>query len=307
MTSTTLNILSEIFESSGIKKLRIDEFWDDLPAGHEAFFEGLESLTIKSISFNVDTLCYMIREHRETIQSLCLGAESDVLRAYHQSNSDPYLRHQPYVHELVDDLRDDGEDNEVNPWLELRELHLIGFDVDKLIEPAHKILRLQNLTSITLETCPGLERALELLATRKDKTGLFLRSTLRLESFSIRHESSNHQFRTRLFDFLGAVRGLTHLSVLLEGDGRSHITELKPMLAAHGSSLRSLVWDERSGKRNSFTTSEPVSEPSHYLIGMIAVHCPHLVELGVSMDWRDFTQKGSFWPNDYNRDVRGLP
>lgn len=307
MTSTTLDILSEIFGSSGIKKLRIDEFWDDRPTGHDAFFEGLESLTIKSISFDVNTLCAMIREWPDTIQSLCLGAESDVLRAYHQSNSDPYLRRQRYVAQLVDDLRDDGEDTEVNPWLELRELHLIGFDVDQIIEPAHKILRLQNLTSMTLETCPGFERALELLATRNDKTGLTLRSTLRLDSFSIRHEGSNQQFRTRLFDFLGTIRGLTHLSVLLEGDGCSHPTELKPMLAVHGPSLRSLVWDERSGKRNSFTTSEPVSEPSHHLIGRITAYCPYLVELGVSMDWRDFTQKGSFRPNDYNRDVCSLP
>ncbi|KAL9029195.1 MAG: hypothetical protein Q9180_007059, partial [Flavoplaca navasiana] len=157
MTSTTLAILSEIFGSSGIKKLRIDEFWDEPPTGHDAFFESLESLTIKSISFNVVHLCAMIREYPDTIQSLCLGAESDVLRAYHQSNPDPHLRRQQYVDELVDDLRDDGEDTEVNPWLELRELHLIGFGVDKIIEPAHKILRLQNLTSMTLETCPGLE------------------------------------------------------------------------------------------------------------------------------------------------------
>ncbi|KAL8875823.1 MAG: hypothetical protein Q9192_008983, partial [Flavoplaca navasiana] len=296
-----------IFKSSGIKKLRIDEFWDDLPAGHEAFFEGLESLTIKSISFNVDSLCYLIREHPDTIRSLCLGAEPDVLRAYHQSSSDTYLRRQQYVDQLVDNLEDDGEEILINPWLKLKELHLIGLDVRKIVEPAHKIFRLQTLTSMTLETCPGLECALQLLATSKDESGSFLRSTLRLESFSLRYEASNQRFRTRLFDFLSAIRGLTHLSVLLESYDRSHPTELKPMLAVHGPSLRSLVWDERSGKRDSFGPSEPVFEPSHHLIGVITAHCPYLVELGISMDWRNFTQKGSFRPNDCNRDVCSLP
>ncbi|KAL8879005.1 MAG: hypothetical protein Q9198_003302 [Flavoplaca austrocitrina] len=46
-----------------------------------------------------------------------------------------------------------------------------------------------------------------------------------------------------------------------------------------------------------------MSEPSHHLIGIITAHCPNLVELDVSMDWRDFTQKGSFRPNEYNRDL----
>lgn len=307
MTSSTLDMLSEIFESSGIKKLRIDECWYDLPTGHEPFFQGLESLTMRSVLFGVDNLCAMIRQHANTLKSLCLGAEFYVLRANHESNFDTYPLRQHYVDQLLDQLGNDGEDIVVNPRLELTELHLIGFDVQKIVDPAHKIFRLQTLTSMTLETCPGLEPAFEFLATSKDESGLCLRSTLRLDSFSLRYEGSNQQFRTHLFDFLGAIRGLTHLSVLHEGTDHSHPTELKPMLAVHGPSLRSLVWDERSGKRDSFTTSEPVSEPSHQLIWRIAANCPYLVELGVSMDWRDFTIKGSFRPNEYNRDVCGLP
>ncbi|KAL9633501.1 MAG: hypothetical protein Q9204_003369 [Flavoplaca sp. TL-2023a] len=301
-------MLQEIFGCPGLKKLRIDEYYDDTFV-RCVYFKDLESLTVKSITFTMNEMSAMMKIHNRTLRYLCLGAESEVLLDYHES-ANTLNRRQRCIDELVDEPdHDDHEDHDIDnaeddrPWLKLEELHIVGFDVHKIIKPSHGILKLQTLTSMTLESCPGLEDAFDLLATDKDKSDLSLRSTLRLRSFSLRHEASNQQFRNRLLDFLGAICGLTHLSVLLEDVSRSHANHLDPMLAVHGQSLRSLVWDERSGRRDSFTTSEPLSAASYQLIGRITAHCPYLIELGVSMDWRDFTQKDSFIPNDYNRNL----
>ncbi|KAI4275563.1 MAG: hypothetical protein L6R38_005846 [Xanthoria sp. 2 TBL-2021] len=242
------------------------------------------------------------------MKSLCLGAESDVLRDYQESNQNSLLRRQEYVDTLVDSLdpHDDDEDQDYSPWLMLQELQLVGLDVCKIIKPASLFLDLHSLTSLTLETCLGLETALDMLATKKNKSGLPLRSGLRLHYFSLRHEASNQQFRARLIDFLSAIQGLTHLLVLLENSDRSRPDDLDPILAVHGQSLRSLVWDERSGKRDLFVPSEETYKPSYLRLATIATHCPNLVELGISMDWRDFTKKGSHDPHSSNRHMTGV-
>lgn len=309
MTSTTLDSLQEIAEVHGITKLRIDNWAEtDFNLAYPNL-PGLESLTTKSINLAVDYLRTLILVQGDTMKSLCLGAESDVLRDYQESNQNSLLRRQEYVDTLVDSLdpHDDDEDQDYSPWLMLQELQLVGLDVCKIIKPASLFLDLHSLTSLTLETCLGLETALDMLATKKNKSGLPLRSGLRLHYFSLRHEASNQQFRARLIDFLSAIQGLTHLLVLLENSDRSRPDDLDPILAVHGQSLRSLVWDERSGKRDLFVPSEETYKPSYLRLATIATHCPNLVELGISMDWRDFTKKGSHDPHSSNRHVCGLP
>ncbi|KAL9035690.1 MAG: hypothetical protein Q9180_004727 [Flavoplaca navasiana] len=187
------------------------------------------------------------------------------------------------------------------PPLSLGTLHLIGFDFSKIIGPSISILELQSLSMLTLETCPGLERAFDILAREKNQSDVPLRSRLQLRSFSLRHEGSNPAFKIRLLGFLCAIRGLTHLSILLEDSTRSHPHDLNLMLAVHGQSLRSLVWDERSGRRDLFVPSEGTHAPGHLWLRTIAQGCPKLVELGISMDWRDFTQKASSEPHLVNR------
>ncbi|KAL8754525.1 MAG: hypothetical protein Q9199_004292 [Rusavskia elegans] len=307
MTSTTLKLLQEIAEVHGITKLRIDNWAETDSNLDDPILPGLESFTTKSINLEVDYLRNLILEHYDTLKSLCLGAESDVLRDYQESNQNSLLRRQEYGDLLVDSLQPYETIEGASPWLMLRELQLVGLDVCKTIKPASLFLDLHSLTSLTLETCLGLETALDILTTEKDESGLPLRSGLRLHYFSLRHEASNQQFRARLIDFLSAIQGLTHLFVLLENSDRSRPNDLDPVLAVHGQSLRSLVWDKRSGKRDLFIPSEATYKASHLRLATIATHCPNLVELGISMDWRDFTKKGSHDPHSSNRYVCGLP
>ncbi|KAL8670575.1 MAG: hypothetical protein Q9168_004888 [Polycauliona sp. 1 TL-2023] len=218
---------------------------------------------------------------------MTVGAESDVLRDYQESNQDTLARRFQFVEDALEYF-DVGKDPEEYPWLHLRELHLIGLDANKILRPTSFILPVECLDVLILESCPGLAAALDMLATEMTQSGVPLRAALRLRSLSVRDESSSQPFRTRLIGFLGAFQGLTHLSVLLENSDRSGPDDLVPMLAAHGPSLRSLVWDERSGKRSSFIPPETLKEPSHIRLQIIAAHCPNLVELGVSMEWKDF-------------------
>ncbi|KAL8993604.1 MAG: hypothetical protein Q9169_006218 [Polycauliona sp. 2 TL-2023] len=196
---------------------------------------------------------------------------------------------------------DVGKRPEGYPWLYLRELHLIGLDANKILKPDSLMLNLECITALNLESCPELDTALDTLATERNKSDVPLRACLRLQSFSLRHENSTQHFRAGLIDFLGAIQGLTHLSVLLENGDRSGPNDLDPMLAVHGPTLRSLVWDERSGKRDSWIPLEPNAEPSHRRLKTIAKHCPHLVELGISMNWEDFMTQGTFSPDRCNR------
>ncbi|KAL8642410.1 MAG: hypothetical protein Q9226_008515 [Calogaya cf. arnoldii] len=310
MTSTTIRVLQES-QLPGIKKLRIDNLEDLNLDEDAAILPGIESFTMRSINRGEEYMSDFIVGHRNTLKCLCLGAELHVLRDYHVSHAFNEAHHdslpirENYVDELIDSLEFLRESDDLRPWLSLRDLQLVGLSVRKFIRPASRVIDFQSLSSLSLESCPGLGTALDTLATESNESGLPLRSCLRLQSFSLRHEYSNQNFRTRLIKFLSAIQGLTHLSILLEDDDRSQPNDLDPLLAVHGQSLRSLVWDERSGKRRSFIPTETASVPVHLRLRRIAIHCPNLVELGISIDWRDFTVDSSFSPYSNNRRLTG--
>ncbi|KAL8853672.1 MAG: hypothetical protein Q9221_001483 [Calogaya cf. arnoldii] len=201
---------------------------------------------MKSISRGEEYMSDLILGHRDTLKCLCLGAETHVLRDYHVSHEFNEFYHdtlpirERYVDELVDSLEFLRESDDLRPWLSLRDLQLVGLNVRKFVKPASKIIDFQFLSSLSLKTCPGLAAALDILATESNESGLPLRSCLRLRSFSLRHEKSNRNFRTRLIKFLSAIQGLTHLSILLENSDRSKPRDLDPLLALTGEAFAPL-------------------------------------------------------------------
>ncbi|KAL8836962.1 MAG: hypothetical protein Q9176_005963 [Flavoplaca citrina] len=179
--------------------------------------KGLKSYTTRSIDDPPFDMFHTIHNHKNSLEYLCIGAEEDVVRDYQESTQDSLSDRQEYIDALAEDFESSVT---AFPPLSLGTLHLIGFDFSKIIGPSISILELQSLSTLTLETCPGLERAFDILAREKNQSDSPLRSRLQLRSFSIRHEGSNPQFRIRLLGFLCAIRGLTHLSILLEDHTR---------------------------------------------------------------------------------------
>lgn len=286
MTGTTLNELLDR-QVPGLTKLRIDSYHLD-GSDDELMVPDVQSFTINSAGYLLT--CPILNTNKaSSLRHLCLGAESGVLRHYHEPDGQLQQLHDEWLDGLLDELEDDDE-QEVEPTnnsdkllLQLSTFELKGFDVGKIIKPDSVMLDISSLTSVKLESCHGLEGAFDVLKAEKGKQGLPLRS------FHIRQESASPQFRAQLLDFLGSLRGLIHLSVLLETEDPSEPQELEQMLVAPGQSLRSLVWDERRGRRDSFVPQQHISYLSPYQLQAVIARCPNLVELGICIDWRSFT------------------
>lgn len=114
-----------------------------------------------------------------------------------------------------------------------------------------------------------------------------LRSDLRLHSFHLRHESSNQTFRALLIAFLEAIHGLSHLSVFLEANESP--PSYRSVLQAHRSSLKPLVWEERTGRQFTFVTRAGSKSQGSQQLEDIAKYCPSLEELVVLVKWKFFS------------------
>lgn len=165
------------------------------------------------------------------------------------------------------------------PVMQLESLSLIGYDLSAFVSGMVKpTVDFNSLSMLTLESCAGLEVALPWL--RKAK------SALRLHTLAIRHENVSNEFLQGLEDLLRSLRPLAQLHVLLEGECDDTI-ELCKVLRVHGKSLRSLIWDERSGPRRHVSMDDTIIPMNHKNLGIVSKHCPGLKALGISLDWTD--------------------
>ncbi|KAI4194006.1 MAG: hypothetical protein LQ348_002729 [Seirophora lacunosa] len=304
MTPSTLGYLANT-QIPGLKRLRIDGYEDDDIELYPSI-RGIESLALNVTSDDLYGLYLgsVLHENSDSLQHLSLGAEIQALRRYHKTDQD----HSDSTPDWLDYLTEEFIQCEVDVYgakqegsggqycLAVNAFELKGLDFSEIINPHSVFLDLPSLTSLKLESCVGLDRAFEVLAAGKNSEGRLSPSELRLRSFHIRQESSSQDFIAHLLDFLSAITGLTHLSVLLEGSAPSPSQRFTSVLVAHGKSLRSLVWDERLVRRTWYIPPQEDIPTPHIQLETIAEHCPYLVELGILVDWRAFTTmyKGGF-------------
>lgn len=168
----------------------------------------------------------------------------------------------------------------------LESLALCALDADAFFRgPMGAGIDFRNLTSLKLESCLGLSQVFPLLlgpdASPPEPTKL-----LRLKAFYLRHEQTTVEFQQSLGDFLCSFSGLQCLHVLLEGC-HGPMGLLLPVVMAHGSTLRKLVWDERSDQRTLTSRSTSMYYRTS-MIEVVSIWCPNLCALGITMDWRDF-------------------
>ncbi|KAI4193997.1 MAG: hypothetical protein LQ348_002720 [Seirophora lacunosa] len=172
-----------------------------------------------------------------------------------------------------------SEGSRESPALKLESCALKGLEADSILQSlGSTLVDVTNLTSLCLEACSGLERALQFLSGIDGGP-----SMMKLQSFVLRHTTADSKFGESLLKFLQSVPSLAHLSVLLESPNQ--VDCLPAVLQVHGQTLKSLVWDEQPIGHN----ARNILIPPCSQLKDILEHCPGLVELGVCLNWEIFT------------------
>lgn len=293
MSSDILEYLDQM-QSSCLETLKISSYSQDTDYEEpdDGEISGIKSFSFNGMdgSFSVQWLANIFYANDETLKHLCLGAESTVSELYNRRNGEVpvNISNDFSVEVLVNELKRQFLDYaEVDlaeaPLLKLDTLELKGLEVSRIIRTDILFQDWRCLTTLAIASCNGLEQAFNVLLYReKNQSALE-----NLCSFYIRHENSSRQFRTLLLKFLGSIPGLLNLSVLLE-------TVIEPqglgsVLAKHGNTLKTLVWEERTQRRDTFIHPLGYKLPWAYQLMSISQTCPNLIELGVFVDWNDIT------------------
>ena len=291
----TLSIVAKHQEAS-INTLSIRRFNGDCEIKDLEHFAagGLSTLRIAELGRGSLSPTELLIRNFSSLRHVVLGSESLIAKPY-----------------ALDGRVDDEEDrraqltdvfahfvNAIAPALSgtstsvvrFESLSLIGLDLFAFVKGSiEPVFDFSSLSVLILESCAGLEAAFPLLmgagaGRRKAKSGL------RLHSLTIRHEDTSDIFSPELEAFLLSLKPLACLHVLLEGTCQVTI-ELDKVLQVHGKSLRSLIWEERSGPRIGLEDETTYVPEDHQNLKLVAKHCPGLKALGIALNWDDISER----------------
>lgn len=155
-------------------------------------------------------------------------------------------------------------------WLEFCGLHLFPILDPKVSGNIGQAIDWSHLSTLSLQSCVGLEAAFELLSDAKHN----VRS---LRSLFLRHQNRGEEFQRGLETFLVGLPPLQNLHVLVSLSPFHQ--ELEPLLKIHGSTLRTFVWDEIA------LNGHTVFPPDLGHLATVSQYCRKLLALGLSWDW----------------------
>jgi hypothetical protein len=219
----------------------------------------------------------LIRASAETLHSLTVGQELDILRSTHREPRSKWADRGEVLNAL----------SFKNILLKLASLRIIGLGVSP--EDSHYFsdsIELSCLRSLTLESCDGSAPLIRQLAATETTDGSAQLGHLNLREFTFRYEAPDQVLVTALEAFLGCTSPLVHLSVLL--DNTNIMPTVNCFIARHGETLKSLVWEGRQQKSPGHssislgTIQDPISE-----LSAIIAKCTELRELSVPWSWPD--------------------
>lgn len=254
---------------------------------------------------------HITANNRHSLEHLTLGCERTLFKLHNTDHgSDVVEELQGFASKIEDGVREAVETLREDKFEEtlpeaphgtiisgaLRSLRLINYALSYSWEPnPGGIIPLFNfdyLITLTLESCFAIyedDTPFQLLSIRGKNPGKTW--TPRLKNFSLRHEAANETFQEPLRLFFAAFKGLINLSVLLEGPGPLMYPEC--FIENHGSTLKTLVWDQRTRRRADASQSTAIFEegtPASFgtkktkfsrFICEISRGCPELRELGL--------------------------
>jgi len=220
----------------------------------------------------------LIRANSETLRSLSLGREAEVLLSNYTAS----------VHRDKDDDEVLGALCLEDTLLRLSSLKIVGLNVS----PAQsdyfsKSIELSLLRNLTIESCPGSATLIRQLGAAVITDGLAEPGGLALKEFTFRHEAPDSLLMGALEAFLSRISPLTHLSVLL--DNTDTMPRVSRFIARHGATLKSLVWSgrhSRPGYQDCSLSLGNIRDPTSELTAILE-NCTKLIELSVAWDWCD--------------------
>ena len=247
--------------------------------------EGLQSLVISDL--NIDQKCEwpsrLIIQNRKTLKDLSLGISSTIAQCSIQDR----LNHKLPI-SFAETAKETLASEPEMEMLSLKSLALSGLNLADIVGRGalgfH--IDIKILTALDVKSCSGLDEALTVLVGTDAST----LSAFKLTSFSLRHEEESPAFAQNLTVFLTSFTGLKHLRLLIEGQRRA--LNKGPILEMHGKTLRTLVWDERSGPRKG-TNSDTALFLKDNGLGLVSQKCPKLIALGLCVRWRPPTSRES--------------
>ena len=234
----------------------------------------------------------VVARNRKTLSHVTLGCEIEIIKSYLGRRPPMALWEASYfTRRLLDGLqvhlphatgRDEAAAEAMMSVLTIESLHLIGIDCSASPQVGTiPMLDSERLTSLCLESCFNLGQSLSALCSRQSPDAPPLLP--RLRSFKLRQEGVDALLRENLKAFFLATDGFVHLSVLLQG---WHCFLPPDCLVNHGSTLRTLVWDQRFSRRTDLDESTDTASLQMMARSLetICHRCPKLVELGLTME-----------------------
>ena len=245
--------------------------------------EGIDFLSIESMDLDrgcCEWAASMLVTNAESLHNLQLGFTNRIARDF-------ALKRRPQHDEmsalLANDLHQILSQRGLDPLihLSLESLGLCGFDFGSVVRKEIGLdIDFNDLTMLRLESCAGLNQAFQLFMGQVDSSKLALSA---LQDLFVRLEKPVQDFSAGLESFLTSICGLTSLQVLI--DGASATQDLKPILKVHGESLRTLVWDERRGRRTQLGVSTSLLPFKLGNLKIISQYCRSLQVLAIPLDW----------------------
>lgn len=295
-----MNTLALLLERQQPRCLRLEGFIVDLTRHIEISVRpGLRELRFGSLETvqSVDWMSNTVATNSSTLQHLEIGVENSLVMSVVQDQSHNDLlwagRFRQKLETRLADIYGPSY-----PFLSVSSLTLVGLDLLDLESKSRPMFDWTSISSLALKSCLQLVDTLNFL-----KTAIFRpswsRKSVSLKSFDLRldnraNTTDSGVVAEALKDFLTSFDGLVHLGLLLEDPNiPSQISSsmLDTILANHGSTLRSLVWDVRMQERT-LITNHPSREQfgNDHLIHILR-WCPLLEQLGLFFDWPAFEKK----------------
>ena len=245
--------------------------------------EGLDYLSIESIDLDrggCEWAASMLVMNAESLHDLQLGFTNRIAHDYALKRRPQHDEMSALLAKYVDKIRSElGLDPLIH--LSLESLSLCGFDFGSVVRKEIGLdIDFNDLTMLRLESCAGLSQAFQLLMGQVDSSELALSA---LQNLFVRLEEPVQDFSAGLESFLTSIGELTSLHVLI--DGASATQDLEPILEVHGESLRTLVWDERRGRRTQLGVSTALLPSKVGNLNVISQYCRSLHVLAIPLDW----------------------
>ncbi|KAK2781870.1 hypothetical protein FQN52_009054 [Onygenales sp. PD_12] len=231
-------------------------------------------------------LTSIFTQQASNITHLVIGNESDIIRT---ANSWIATRNIPPDRTPIYQLLQ-PRGASIAEFRNVQKLGLIGLRVIPLLNPPDPVilrpaLDLYRLHSLSLDSCVGIETLLGGLSrSARDSDRPYAQTRLKLKEFRVRAENPSQTIKTALERFLASFKGLKLLSVLL--DGTDEMIDHATVMAAHGGTLKVLVWEGRRSLRSNHIDLEHSIDGTPAFLTLLSETCPNIEELSVVLNMR---------------------